>query len=206
MSSTPLRQSMMQSKQSNTVKGLGYDESRALCNKVLGYSKADYVRVNLDSGVHLFTRTAINRVTTAGATEQANVRIISVFGKRVASTVTNRLDDVSLERAVRDCEALAKLSPEDPEYMPELGEQKYSGVGAYYASTGDLTTEARARAASLAIKAADAAKLIASGFIDVNAGTNAVATSNGLFAYYPGTGVASTLTMRTLDGASSGWA
>src|SRR6185503_7162428 len=120
--------------------------------------------------------------------------------------VTNRLDDASLERAVHDCEALARLSPEDPEYMPELGEQKFSEVNAYYASTGDLTTEERARAASLAVKAAEAAKVMASGFIDVNAGSNAVATSNKLFAYHSETGVASTLTMRTLDGASSGWA
>jgi predicted Zn-dependent protease len=192
--------------QSSKRKGLSLEESRALCNKVLSYSKADYARVILDSGVHLFTRTAINRVTTAGATEDVNVRIISVFGKRVASTVTNRLDDASLERAVRDCEALAKLSPEDPEYMPELADQKYSEVQAYYESTGDLSTEARARAASFAVKAADAAKVMASGFIDVSAGSNAVATSNRSFGYHSGTGVASTLTMRTLDGASSGWA
>jgi len=192
--------------QSSTRKGLSLEESRALCNKVLSYSKADHARVNVDAGVHLFTRTAINRVTTAGATEDVDVRIISVFGKRVASTVTNRLDDASLERAVRDCEALAKLSPEDPEYMPELGEQKYSDVNAYYPSTGDLTTEARARAASFAVKSADAAKVMASGFIDVSAGANAVATSNRLFGYHSGTGVASTLTMRTLDGDSSGWA
>jgi predicted Zn-dependent protease len=192
--------------QSSTRKGLSLDESRAICNKVLSYAKADHTRVNVDSGVHLFTRTAINRVTTAGATEDANVRIISVFGKRVASIVTNHLDDASLERAVRDCEALARLSPEDPEYMPELGEQKYSEVNGYYASTGDLTTEARAKAASFAVKAADAAKVMASGFIDVSAGANAVATSNSLFGYHSETGVASTLTMRTLDGASSGWA
>src|SRR5712671_4865563 len=192
--------------QSSTRKGLSLEESRALCNKVLSYAKADYTRVNVDSGVHLFTRTAINRVTTAGATEDVNVRIISVFGKRVASTMTNRLEDAALERVVRDCEALAKLSPEDPEYMPELGEQKYSEVQGYYTSTGDLTTEARARAASLAVKSADAAKVMASGFIDVNAGANAVATSKRLFGYHSETGVASTLTMRALDGSSSGWA
>jgi len=192
--------------QGSAQKGLSLEESRALCNKVLSFAKADHTRVNVDSGVHLFTRTAINRVTTAGATDDVSVRVISVFGKRVASTVTNRLDDASLQGTVRDCEALAKLSPEDPEYMPELGEQKYSEVNAYYASTGDLTTEARARAASFALKAADAAKVMASGFIDVEVGSNAVATSNGLFGYHSGTGVASTLTIRTLDGASSGWA
>src|SRR5437763_631627 len=47
---------------------------------------------------------------------------------------------------------------------------------------------------------------IASGFIDVSAGSEAVATSNKLFGYYSGTGVASTLTIRTPDGLSSGWA
>ena len=192
--------------QNTSRKGLTLEESRALCNKVLSFAKADNTRVNVDSGVHLFTRTAINRVTTAGATEDVNVRVTSVFGKRIASIDTNRLDDASLERAVRDSEGLAKISPENPEYMAELGEQKFSEVNAYYSSTGDLTTESRARASSLAVNAANAAKIMASGFIDVNAGSNAVATSSKLFGYHSGTGVASTLTMRTPDGSSSGWA
>ena len=170
-------------------KGLSAEESRALCKKVLGFAKADNTRVNIDSGIHGFTRTAINRVTTAGVTEDVNIRITSVFGKRIASIDTNRLDDASLERAVRECEALAKISPENPEYMPELGEQKFGEVSGYYTSTGDVTTESRARAASVAVKAADAAKLVASGFIDVNAGSTAVATSNSLFGYAAGTGV-----------------
>src|SRR5262249_17236055 len=114
--------------------------------------------------------------------------------------------DASLQRAVQDAEALAKIAPENPEYLPELGPQNYAKVDGYYASTGGLTTEARARAAALGIKAADSAKLVASGFIDVSAGSEAVATSNKLFGYYSGTAVASSLTIRTPDGASSGWA
>jgi predicted Zn-dependent protease len=42
--------------------------------------------------------------------------------------------------------------------------------------------------------------------MDVYAGAEAVATSNGLFAYHRSTGGASTMTVRTRDGASSGWA
>jgi predicted Zn-dependent protease len=191
----------------NTNKhGLSADESRQLCQKILNFGKADQMRVNVQSGISGFTRTAINRVTTAGETDNVAVRITSIFGKRVATINTNRLDDASLERAVRDAEVLAKIAPENPEYLPELGEQKYSEVDGYYASTGDLTTEERARAATLAIKAADAAKYVASGFIDVHAGSEAVATSNKLFGYHGGTGVASTLTVRTPDGLSSGWA
>src|SRR5436190_8916293 len=194
--------------QNNSTKrhGLSADESRQLCQKVLGLARADHTRINITSGIQGFTRTAINRITTAGETNNVTVRITSIFGKRVASVDTNRLDDASLQRAVRDAETLAKIAPENPEYLPELGEQKYTEVNGYYASTGDLTTEARARAASLGIKAADAAKFVASGFIDVSAGSEAVGTSNRLFGYYSGTGVASTLTIRTPDGLSSGWA
>jgi predicted Zn-dependent protease len=192
--------------QSSKRHGLSADECRQLCQKILGFAKADHTRVNVASGISGFTRTAINRITTAGETDDATVRITSVFGKRVASVDTNRLDNVSLQRAVTDAEALARLAPENPEYLPELGEQKYIEVDGYYASTGDLTTESRARAAALGIKAADAAKYVAAGFIDVSAGSQAVATSNRLFGYYSGTGVASTLTIRTPDGLSSGWA
>jgi predicted Zn-dependent protease len=186
--------------------GLSVDECRQLCQKILGFAKADQTRVNVSSGVSGFTRTAINRITTAGETNNVTVRVTSVFGKRVASVDTNRLDNASLQRAVSDAETLARLAPENPEYLPELGEQKHIEVDGYYASTGDLTTESRARAASLGIKAADAAKCVAAGFIDVSAGSQGVATSNRLFAYYSGTGVASTLTIRTPDGLSSGWA
>ncbi len=195
----------MQSKTSKRH-GLSPDESRQLCQRILGFAKADHTRVNITSGITGFTRTAINRITTAGETNNVTVRITSVFGKRVASVDTNRLDDASLQRAVRDAEALAKIAPENPEYLPELGEQKYLDVDGYYLSTADLTTESRARAASLGIKAATDAKFIAAGFIDVRAGSEAVATSNRLFGYYSRTGVASTLTIRTPDGLSSGWA
>src|SRR5712692_5329942 len=103
--------------------GLSADESRALSQKILSFATADHTRVNINSGISGFTRTAINRVTTAGETNNVSVRITSVFGKRVASVNTNRLDDASLQRAVRDSETLAKIAPENPEYLPELGEQ-----------------------------------------------------------------------------------
>ena len=187
-------------------KGLSRDEMKALCDRILGFAKADSTRLNISSGVRGFTRTAMNRVTTAGSTNDVSVAITSSFGKRVASIDTNRIDRASLERAVRDCEALAQLSPEDPEQLPELGPQTYRAVEGYYASTGDLTTEDRARSASLVLAGSRAANTIASGFIDVFAGSQAVANSSGLFAYHATTGVASSLTVRTPDGDSSGWA
>src|SRR5258708_22894441 len=101
--------------------GLSADESRALCQKVLGFAKADHTRVNIASGISGFTRTAINRVTTAGETNNVTGRLTSAFGKRVASVNTNRPDHASLQRAVRGAEAPAKSAPEHTEDRPELG-------------------------------------------------------------------------------------
>lgn len=186
--------------------GLSSGDARQLAERVLKFSSAENARVNINSGVRGFTRTADNRVTSAGAIDEVEIQITSAFGKRAATVTTNRLDDGSLERAVRQSEAMARISPENPQYLPELGPQTFTAVDGYYPSTGNLTTEARAQAATMGIKAAEAAKAVASGYIEVRAGSQAVATSKGLFGYYSRTGASSTLTVRTSDGQSSGWA
>ena len=198
--------SASRSQETPTRRGLSEAEARELCDVVLGFAGADHTRVNINSGWRGFTRTATNRITTAGGTTNTTVQITSVFGMRVARVSTNALDPVSLEQAVRDSEALARLSPENPEYLPELGPQDYVDVDGYYSSTGDLTPEARAQSMARGLEAAQGSGTIAAGFMDVRAGAAAVATSNGLFAHHASTGVASTLTVRTPDGQSSGWA
>lgn len=187
-------------------RGLSAEEARSLCDRILGLSQADHARVSVQSGWRGFTRFADNRITTSGGSSDVTVQITSVFGKRLASVSTNSLDQAALESAVRKSEELARISPENPEYMPELGAQEYAEIKGYHDSTGAMAPEARAEAAALAINEAKAAGFVAAGYIDVRAGARALATSNGLFAYHPSTGVAYTLTVRTPDGSSSGWA
>src|SRR5205814_2563689 len=94
--------------QNNTSKrhGLSAGEARDLCQKILGFAKADHTRVNINSGISGFTRTAINRVTTAGETNNVRVRVTSVFGKRVASVDTNRLDNARSEEHTSELQSL----------------------------------------------------------------------------------------------------
>ena len=186
--------------------GLSADQARELCELVLSFSGADNTRVNVNSAWRGFTRTAMNRITTAGGSTNTTVQITSVFGQRVARVTTNNLERSALEKAVKDSEALAQIAPEDPEYLPELAQQEYVEVEGYYPTTGDLVPETRAKSMALALEAAKGSDTLAAGFMDVRAGAGAIATSNGLFAYHSSTGVASTLTVRTPDGASSGWA
>jgi predicted Zn-dependent protease len=121
------------------------------------------------------------------------------------------LDDASLRRTVDLASRLARLAPEDPELMPELGPQTYTSVGAFVEATADLDAEARAEAIGRAIGAATAAgkpagTIFSAGFLEANARAIAVATSNGLFAYHRSTDADFSVTARTPDGTGSGWA
>ena len=197
---------MAQESTSETRHGLSQAEARELCERILSFASADHTRVTIDSGWRGFTRTATNRVTTAGASRDVRARIMSVFGKRIASLTTNRMVAGDLKTAVEESEAMARLAPEDPEYLPELAQQEYAPVSGYYGSTSDMRPVERAQAAEIAVRAAREAGFVAAGYIDVRAGSTAIANSAGLFAFDSSTGVASTLTVRTPDGSSSGWA
>ena len=186
--------------------GLSADDARALADRVLGASQADAARVTVDARTRPFIRSADNRITTAGASADVSVAILSAFGQRVASVTTNLLDDAALASAVRRSEELARLAPENPEYMGELGPQTYAPVEGYYEATGRVSPEDLASATALGIERARDAGHVASGFIDVQNGSRSVATSAGLFAHHSFTGVASTLTIRAPDGSTSGWA
>src|SRR3954469_9123245 len=159
-------------------------QARELAHRVLSFAKADETRVNIVSGWSGNTRFAGNEITTSGGTTNTLVTITSTIGKRRASSSTNILDDASLQRTVDLAERLAKLSPEDPEAMPELGQQTYAAVNGYFDRTAGLTPEVRAAAAKRMIDTAESAgtgegRLFVAGFLQANAGATAVGTSGG---------------------------
>lgn len=186
---------------------LSRDEARALVERAVRMSKADAIRVHVQSGRDTNLRFADNQISTSGVTTQTSIRIQSVFGKRRASVVTNNRSDDGLRRAVEQSEALARLAPEDPEYLGELGPQEYTTIPAWFDSTAELSAEDRARAALGALAPARAAgDLTVAGFIACSAGATAIGNNAGLFAYHRATSANYTLTARTKDGTGSGWA
>ncbi|HEV2146708.1 MAG TPA: TldD/PmbA family protein [Longimicrobiaceae bacterium] len=181
-------------------------EAEALATKVLGMSKADEVRVNINSGVTGNTRFAQNQVSTAGDTRDATLTVTTAWGKQVASATTNRFDDASLRQVVETAERLARLVPEDPEYLGELGPQQYPATPGYFESTANLTPEERAAAVLAIARPAQQRGLVSTGFLTSVAGAQAVATKRGLFAYNQASRANLTTTVRTPDGTGSGWA
>jgi predicted Zn-dependent protease len=190
---------------------LSRDEARALTARVLALSTADQTRVTVQSRWSGNTRFADGGITTSGGTTDTTLTVWATFGRRRASSSTNVLDEASLKRTIDLASRLARLAPEDPELMPELGPQTYTAVDAFVASTADLDAEARVAAVERAVSAATAAgkpagAMFTAGFLEANAQAVAVATSNGLFAYHRTTDADFSVTARTPDGTGSGWA
>jgi predicted Zn-dependent protease len=182
------------------------DEAEALARRILSFSTADDARASIFSGTQGNTRFAANQVSTSGDVRNASVVVTSAFGKRVAQATTNRFDDESLRQVVQTSERLARLVPEDPEYLGELGPQQYPESRGFYESTAALDPESRARAVLAVTQPAAQRGLVATGFLSHQAGSQAVATKKGLFAYAQSSGANLTTTVRTPDGTGSGWA
>src|SRR4029078_5421523 len=112
----------------------------------------------------------------------------------------------TLQRAVRNAEEIARLSPENPEAMPLVGAQTYKDVETYFDDAANATREWRAAAVKAALDAAKEKNVDAAGFVETSAQILAVATSKGQFGYGRCTAADYNLTARTPDGTGSGWA
>ncbi|MDX2192798.1 MAG: TldD/PmbA family protein [Gemmatimonadales bacterium] len=182
-------------------------EAKALLQKALAYSKADACEVNLDGSTRGNVRYARNAVSTAGVTDDLSMVVQSSFGQRQGTVTLNEFDDASIERAVRRSEELARLAPEDPEFQPPLGPQRYSAVPhAFVERTAAYTPAERAAQAKASIEPAKRGQCTAAGFLEDGAAWSAMANSAGLFAYHRSTGGEYTVTVRTDDGTGSGYA
>ena len=180
-------------------------EARALLEKAVKLSVADECNASLSGSIAGNIRFALNNVSTSGIVSDTSLAVQVAFGKRTGVATINEFDDASLERVVRRAEDLARLAPENEEYMPELGPQVYLPTPTYAQSTADLTPEFRAQVASDSIVPCKADNLVAAGFLADSAGFSAFLNSKGNFGYQTSTDINYTCTVRTADGKGSGW-
>ncbi|MFQ5631296.1 MAG: TldD/PmbA family protein [bacterium] len=180
-------------------------ECREILQKVLSFSKADECEANFNGSTQGNIRYARNTVSTSGIVKNETLVVASSYGKKSGTATINEFDDASLEKVVRRSEELAKLAPENPEYVEFLGPQKYASAKTYFDSTANVSPEYRAKSAAASINPSKSADLTAAGFLNDSAGFQSMMNSKGLFAYNTQTNVNFTVTVRTADGTGSGW-
>src|SRR5688572_24198118 len=168
---------------------LSEGDARRLTQKVLKLSKADSAVVTLSGQDRGNVRFALNSATTTGFQDGLTLSVESHFGKRSGSASTNEFDDSALEAAVRKSEQIARLAPENLEFLPPLGPQKYLESRAFFKSTAGARPEKLATLCAPVIQEADRAGVTAAGFLEAGAECEALATSNGLFVFEPSTAV-----------------
>lgn len=173
--------------------------------KALSFSTADTCEVNLSGSESGNIRYARNTVSTSGHRSNQSLVVQSSFGKKSGTATIDEFDDASLEKVVKRAEELAKLSPENPEFMEPLGQQSYDKAINFVEATANITPEYRATVANNSIEPAASQDVTAAGFLDDSYGFSAMMNSKGLFAYNKSSNVDFTVTMRTNDGTGSGW-
>jgi predicted Zn-dependent protease len=187
------------------MKQLTQDEAQSICQRVLKYSTADDCSVSIAGNRSGNIRFARNAVSTAGLNDNRTLNVTVAFGKRQGTASVNEFDDASLERAVRRAEDVARLAPENPEYVGIVGKQDFKPSEEYFASTAAIDPDFRAEVAARAIEGGRKNKLVTAGFFTDTTGFETIANSKGVFGHRQFTGLQFTCTARTEDGRGSGW-
>lgn len=181
------------------------DEAKTILDKVIALSTADQCTARLGGSIEGNIRFALNNVSTSGVVSDTGLVVEVAFGKRVGTATINEFSDAALARVVKRAEDLAKLAPENPEFMPAVDKQTYRPSNTFVEATAAITPGQRAEIARASIEPCKAQNLIAAGFLTDNQSFAAFANSNGNFGYQRATDMDYTCTVRTEDGRGSGW-
>ena len=144
---------------------LTQEQTKRITDRVLSLSKADECIVSVEGNRIGNIRFARNAVSTAGLADDTRVQVQVAFGKRQGTATINEFDDKSLERAVRRAEDLARLAPENPEFMPAIAKTGYKGSETFVPATSAIDPEYRAQAAAYAMEDCRNKVLVAAGFL-----------------------------------------
>jgi predicted Zn-dependent protease len=181
------------------------EQAKAILDKAIKASKADQCTATLSGSSGGNIRYALNSVSTSGYVSDADLAVEVAFGKRIGTATINSFDDTSIETVVRRAEELAKLAPENPEFVPAIDKQTYKPSTTFVEKTAAVTPEYRAQVAADCIEPCRKEKLVAAGFFNDSQNFSAIANSKGNFGYQKSTGMEFTCTVRTDDGHGSGW-
>ena len=162
-------------------------EARNLCEAILHRCTGAQAEVLLQVNDSDLTRFANNTIHQNVAERDIEVTLRLMIGKQIGTAITNRSDEAALDELVGIARSYAQASPEDPGY-PGLAEPSaYTPVKAFDQATQDCSPETRAKAVGVVCRLAAEKGLNASGAFSTSASALAVANSQGVFAYHPGT-------------------
>ncbi|MBV6478964.1 MAG: hypothetical protein HGGPFJEG_01724 [Ignavibacteria bacterium] len=183
---------------------LSKEDAEKLLKKILSYSKAESASVSIRGNNNYNLRYALNSASTNGFSDSLSATITSNFGKKSGSIALTQFDDTAIENSVRKSEEIAKLTPDNKEFMPPLEKQSgYYEVQEFFEDTDNLTPESISDKISYTLEKADSQDLLAAGLFNKKSGFTALGNTKDLFAYHKQTFSNFSSTMRTKDSSGS---
>ncbi len=159
------------------------DQALSLVESILKQSQADGVFVSLSDGESSLSRFSENQITQNISRSRFNLTITSYFGKRNASASTSEQDPEAIAETVRRSEELARIAPEDPEWVPLLEPQSYEHrIPAFDYATASVSPLARGERVKQVCEKAAQSGVESSGTLSVAATSRAIGNSLGVLA------------------------
>lgn len=182
---------------------MGEDHALSLVEKVIERSEAEGVFVSLSTGEESLSRFSENQISQNISKTRFNLTITSYFGTRSASASTTDINPEAIAAAIRRSEELARIAPEDPEWVPLLEPQAYEQrTPAFDEATATLSPLERGKIVQRVCALSAKANVNGSGTLSTEAFLRAVGNSRGMRACNQGTEANFSFTARFEDGSS----
>ena len=166
---------------------IGSSEAQELLQQVFKHSGGAQSEALLILDDSHLTRFANNTIHQNVSERNLNLVVRLILGGQVGSATTNRTDRAGIEQVVELARFNAQASPPDPNFPGLAAPAEYKNVPAFDELTAGYAPEARADAVGVVCQLAMEKSLNASGAFSTGYRQVAVANSQGLFAYFPGT-------------------
>jgi predicted Zn-dependent protease len=159
------------------------DQALSLVESIIQQSEAEDVFVSLSASESALSRFSENQISQNIHRSQLKLTITSYFGRKCASAATTQLDSEAIQETLRRSEDLARIAPDDPEWVPLLEPQVYeSRTPAYDEETARLSPLKRGEMVQQVCGLSAKAGVEGSGTLSTEGVLQAVGNSRGLRA------------------------
>ena len=182
---------------------LSQDEALSLVETAIKKSEAEGIFVSLSNNESSLSRYSENQISQNITKTKFQLNITSYFGTRSATASTTELDSEAITATIRRSEELARIAPQDPEWMPLLEPQQYEQrTPAFDQLTATISPLARGEILQKVCGMSANAGVDGSGTLSTDTFSGAIGNSVGLRAYNKHTRADFSFTARIENGSS----
>lgn len=179
------------------------EEFRFLADLVLTRSSGDQTMVKLHDLHSGTTRFANNQVVQNVDTRRGTLAVTVAFGRRHGTASTTDFTAGSVQNTLMRAERIARVSPDDPEYLPPPEPQPFAARETAKPETMGAGPARRLEYTNEAITQCRMENLMAAGIVSSSVASVGIAANNGLWGHETRTDARFSLTVQA--GEATGW-